>query len=348
MKYIKSINEFYHRTVGFRYSKPTEKYSVICYYQGELSTNILKEIFDDNQISYEDIVIEPGQEDIKTANGDMRVDGVAYFDILVYTSKEIEKILSDIESNLFTESDVRVVDFSVRPYPKKADVNNETFNIGVNNSIAKKIEPFLDTETTYSFNDIAKVIANKGGVAAMHSRDVKEIIDELKKDGYKINEMLDPLGKWEIEDSQSDVSIDTHSKEGKEFVVAVKSILEKDDVNLFTDLLSKYNLSVKSVTKLNHYYICRMAVINGALNIFKLMIDKVDSSISKRDMNLLLCWPCENGRKDMASYVANKFSFDESDIKNAMSWVNYTKRIPDSQKSDMLSFISNELKYRKK
>lgn len=188
MKHIKSINEFYHRTVGFRYSKPTEKYSVICYYLGELSEASMKNVLDDNQIPYEDLVIEPGKSDIKTANGDIKVDGAAYFDILVYTNKEIDKILTDIESNLYTEDDVRVVDFSIRPYPKRSDVSNETFSIGVNNSIAKKIKPFLDTETTYSFNDIAKMIANKGGVAAMHSRDVKEIIGELKKDGFKIND----------------------------------------------------------------------------------------------------------------------------------------------------------------
>lgn len=121
MKHIKSINEFYHRTVGFRYSNPTEKYSVICYYSGNLSKEGITSILNDVGVKYEDIDIEEGQEDIKIDGIDTRIDGTVYFDVFVYTDREIDKVLGDIGKNLYTEHNVKVADFTVRPYPKNEE-----------------------------------------------------------------------------------------------------------------------------------------------------------------------------------------------------------------------------------
>lgn len=121
MKHIKSVNEFYHRTIGFKYSNPTEKYSLILYYIGNLSVEQVKEVLEDNKITYEDIEVNPGQEDVKIDGGNVMVDGVAYFNLLVYTHKEIDKILNDIERGLYIESNVKVVDFTIRPFPKDVE-----------------------------------------------------------------------------------------------------------------------------------------------------------------------------------------------------------------------------------
>lgn len=53
-------------------------------------------------------------------------------------------------------------------------------------SIAKKLEAVLDKAKEYSFAEIANLIPEKGGVAALHSRDVKAVIHELTTAGYKI------------------------------------------------------------------------------------------------------------------------------------------------------------------
>lgn len=57
----------------------------------------------------------------------------------------------------------------------------------VNQNIAKKVSTTLDKEVTYKKSDIPKLLA-KANIAAQHSRDNEEIIEELQDMGYKIVE----------------------------------------------------------------------------------------------------------------------------------------------------------------
>jgi hypothetical protein len=57
----------------------------------------------------------------------------------------------------------------------------------VNQNIAKKVSTTLDKEVTYKKSDIPKLLA-KANIAAQHSRDNEEIIEELIDMGYKITE----------------------------------------------------------------------------------------------------------------------------------------------------------------
>jgi len=56
---------------------------------------------------------------------------------------------------------------------------------GIQENIAKKVAKVLDKNKEYSFEEIQNEIS-KTGIARLHSRDAKEIADELKEMGFNI------------------------------------------------------------------------------------------------------------------------------------------------------------------
>lgn len=63
---------------------------------------------------------------------------------------------------------------------------NERLLMHLHQTIADRIAKDMSLEKEYTLNDVAKLIAKHGGVAAMHSNDVKEVMSELEKEGYKM------------------------------------------------------------------------------------------------------------------------------------------------------------------
>ncbi len=126
MKYIDSINEFYHRTVGFRYSKPDIGFTIMCYYTGEISESNIRDILKDIDVNYTDIIVEEEQETMVSVdpedselNEDIEVDGSIKIDILVYNERELEKILDDFTKSLHIDYDVDIFDLTIKEHSKK-------------------------------------------------------------------------------------------------------------------------------------------------------------------------------------------------------------------------------------
>jgi hypothetical protein len=53
-------------------------------------------------------------------------------------------------------------------------------------SIVKKCKAKMDKNHEYTADEISKAITEHGGTGALHSDDIKKVIDELKDDGFKI------------------------------------------------------------------------------------------------------------------------------------------------------------------
>ena len=133
MKHIKSVNEFYHRTAGFKYSKPTIRFSVTCYYIAsgdDLSSSIVKAVSKYLNVESENISLDD-EVDIVTIPGAVNpdgttseepeqidVDGMLKFDILIYNEREVEKIMDDITKELYVDYDVRLVDVAIKEQSK--------------------------------------------------------------------------------------------------------------------------------------------------------------------------------------------------------------------------------------
>lgn len=119
MKHIKSINEFYHRTMGFRYSEPTLRFSIACYYQGKTNNEMVTSALDGvGQLKFEkvNVVETPGKikaRDIDDSFYDVDIDGTILFDILIYSEREIDKIMEDLTKSLAIDYKVRVVDVKI-------------------------------------------------------------------------------------------------------------------------------------------------------------------------------------------------------------------------------------------
>lgn len=116
MKHLKSINE-YQRTVGFRYSEPTESYNVSMLCKGEditedkidLGLSKVSELtYDSNSIEIksldEDTIVE-------LQDGPVQIDAIVNFNITVYTDKEIFAIVDELSRKLLSAFDINVLDF---------------------------------------------------------------------------------------------------------------------------------------------------------------------------------------------------------------------------------------------
>lgn len=73
---------------------------------------------------------------------------------------------------------------------KMTEEYNNIFSkdLSITKTIIEKLIPVLKKDKTYSFKDISKLITEHGGVPAIHSKNIFEIIDGLKKEGFKFEE----------------------------------------------------------------------------------------------------------------------------------------------------------------
>ncbi len=123
MKHILPINEFYHRTMGFRYSDPTMAFKVKSSFKGTLTKDeVLKSLDSIFKLKYEFISLndEAGIITISDADGtnyDVKIDGNIEFEIIVYSEKEVEKIIElfNKEIQLSTKAEIVENRFSEKP-----------------------------------------------------------------------------------------------------------------------------------------------------------------------------------------------------------------------------------------
>jgi hypothetical protein len=134
MKHIKSVNEFYHRAAGFKYSKPSIKVSIVSYYiasSDDLTVSNVKSVLKYLDILSENISIDEEVETITIPgpigpdgssspeqSEQIDIDGMLKFDIFVYNEKEIDKILDDISKEFYVDYDVRLIDISAKEQSK--------------------------------------------------------------------------------------------------------------------------------------------------------------------------------------------------------------------------------------
>lgn len=117
MKYIKPINEF-NRTIGFRYSKPTNKFRTIFYCFGELIQEDLSNLLEHLDIPYENISIVNDDGTISFEDGESEYNLQLSFDFAVYSEQEIEKIMQDVRFGLSREFDVETIHFLIKELPR--------------------------------------------------------------------------------------------------------------------------------------------------------------------------------------------------------------------------------------
>ena len=128
MKRIKLYEEFYHRTVGYRYSEPTIRIAVTCYYTGVITLEDVNKILSDiNKLTFDTVSVgntpgsmgvekpvevqnDEGDESAETTSQEEKFDGEIKFDILVYDDREVDKIMTDFSKTLYLDYDVKIVD----------------------------------------------------------------------------------------------------------------------------------------------------------------------------------------------------------------------------------------------
>lgn len=117
MKHLQSINE-YDRTVGFRYSDPTEKFNIKVYINGELTEEEIKNTLNETDvIVLGDIRFEETPDDYMPDDEDDEDDevNVISFDISVYNEKEIERIMEDFTKIIYLDYGIKALDFLINP-----------------------------------------------------------------------------------------------------------------------------------------------------------------------------------------------------------------------------------------
>lgn len=119
MKHIKSINEFYHRTMGFRYSEPALRFSITCYYQGIITEEQLSQALENiGNLKFEKVEVNTNNakrpiRDVDEVVQNVGINGSMDFDILIYNEREIDSIMENLTKSLYIDYKVRVVDVSI-------------------------------------------------------------------------------------------------------------------------------------------------------------------------------------------------------------------------------------------
>lgn len=112
MKHLKSIHEEFDRVVGFRYSEPKEHYKVSIFCVGEDITQdkINRALNEVSNLKFmeDSIEVREGLE-VSTSDGDVQIDAVIDFDILVYTEREIRAIVEELANILSSAFDIEIV-----------------------------------------------------------------------------------------------------------------------------------------------------------------------------------------------------------------------------------------------
>lgn len=114
MKHLKYINEIYHRTVGFRYSEPVEKFDIHCFFIGDLEQDSLQKVFNYNKIKAGGIEISNNNEMVKIGDVSVQVSGRVKFQIYIYDDRELDHILNSIITLLYSDFDVELVNINYK------------------------------------------------------------------------------------------------------------------------------------------------------------------------------------------------------------------------------------------
>jgi hypothetical protein len=113
MKHLKSINE-YHRTVGFRYSEPKEKYlvSLLCSGQDITKDKVNLGLSKVSQLTYDESSIDIKLLDEGTVanspEGPIEINAIVTFNVTVYNDKEIYGIVDELGHKI---SDIEFLDY---------------------------------------------------------------------------------------------------------------------------------------------------------------------------------------------------------------------------------------------
>lgn len=115
MKHLKSINE-YHRTVGFRYSEPQEKYTVslLCIGEDINEDKIKLGLAKVSVLTYDEnsVTVTPLDEEtvIESPDGAVQVDAIISFNVTIYNEKEVHGIVDELSHKL-KQYNIDILDF---------------------------------------------------------------------------------------------------------------------------------------------------------------------------------------------------------------------------------------------
>lgn len=149
MKHLKLYEEFYHRTMGFRYSKPSLRYSVISYCSGDkISEKDINDLLSEIDVTHENLYMneeeatghepeetkivkdEEGEDkEVENPNAGIVPDYVIGFDLLVYNDREVDKIINDFTRAMYLDHGIKIVDVAIREVgkPESSFIKNESF-----------------------------------------------------------------------------------------------------------------------------------------------------------------------------------------------------------------------------
>jgi hypothetical protein len=114
MKHIKSINEF--RTIGFRYSEPTLGFLISCYYTGDIKEEDISDVLEKLNLKFDSINITHEDGSLETEQGDIPVNGVISFNILIYNEKEIEAIIEEFNRLLYSVFETMTFNYQIKEH----------------------------------------------------------------------------------------------------------------------------------------------------------------------------------------------------------------------------------------
>lgn len=117
MKHLQTINEFYERTIGFRYSEPQEKFKFVSAFSGEINQSDISNILTHYDVKHENVELIAKSEVIELEGDMIELNGAIFFDLYVYSEKEIDSIVNGLGKVLINEFDVELVNPMVKPFP---------------------------------------------------------------------------------------------------------------------------------------------------------------------------------------------------------------------------------------
>ena len=115
MKHLKNINE-YHRTVGFRYSEPKEKYVISLLCKGiditkdKINLGLSKVsalTYDESSIDIN--LLEEGMI-AESPEGPIEINAVVTFNVTLYNDKEVNGVVEELNRKL-SSFDIEILDF---------------------------------------------------------------------------------------------------------------------------------------------------------------------------------------------------------------------------------------------
>jgi len=114
MKYLKSINEIYHRTLGFRYSDPVEKFDIHSFFIGDLDRETLQKVLRYNRVKTGELEISNRREVVRIGDSSIEIWGTVKFQVYTYDDRELDHILQSIINSLFSDFGVELVNINYK------------------------------------------------------------------------------------------------------------------------------------------------------------------------------------------------------------------------------------------